>query len=155
MTKPGPRKKPAPIHKARGTFKPSRHGGPALPVEIPDMPPDLPPTAQAVWKVIVRELEEAGIVSRIDRTALALLCESVWLYKEAMDDIHENGISSLTDKGNKIQNPAVGVRNKAWAQIVKLCQEFGMTPSARTGLHVSVTGDDEDEAADIIGFKVG
>lgn len=155
MGERGPRKTPAEQHKKRGTFQPSRHAGPSLPIEIPDMPPDMPPLAQAAWKNITTKLLDAGLVSDIDQTALRLLAESVWLYHESQDLIVSKGLVVMTIKGNQIQNPAVGIRNKAWAQIVKLASYFGMTPSSRTGLQCGPAPEDDDGTADILGFKVG
>jgi P27 family predicted phage terminase small subunit len=155
MGERGRPKKPAAQHKLQGTFQPSRHAGPALKIEVPNMPPDMQPLAQAAWKNITSKLFAAGLVSDLDQLSLRLLSESVWLYHEAQDLIIEKGLVIATIKGNLIQNPAIGVRNKAWAQIVKLASYFGMTPSARTGLQCGSAGEDEDGIADILNFKVG
>ena len=48
-----------------------------------------------------------------------------------------------TKSGNLIQNPLVGVANKAMADMVRYAAEFGLTPSARTRV-AGVTSDDED-----------
>jgi P27 family predicted phage terminase small subunit len=40
-----------------------------------------------------------------------------------------------TDKGNKIQNPLVGIARRAQADMVRYASEFGMTPSARSRVH--------------------
>jgi len=37
-----------------------------------------------------------------------------------------------TTSGNAIQNPLVGIANKAKADMVRYAVEFGMTPSARS-----------------------
>ena len=53
-----------------------------------------------------------------------------------------------TTSGNAIQNPLVGIANKAKADMVRYAAEFGMTPSARS--RVTATPDDkkqEDRAA--------
>lgn len=151
----GPAKIPAATHQKRGTFQPSRHATPSLPIEIPEMPLDLPPAAQAVWKNVTAKLFSAGLIADLDQMALRMLAESVWLYQESHDDIIAKGLTISTTNGNVVQNPSVGIRNKAWEQIVKLCKQFGMTPSARTGLPAGVTEDEDDAEAAIIGFKAG
>ena len=50
---------------------------------------------------------------------------------------------ATTDKGNVIQHPAVGVRNKAWERVVKLARQFGMTPSARAGMAIANAADEQ------------
>ena len=150
----GPAKKPAATHKRNGTYRPGKHGGPALKVQLPDAPPDLSPVAAAQWAVIGRELAEAGLISGIDRTAFRMLCESIAVYLDAMDELRNRGlVVSCGDKGYLMPNPAVSVRNAAWTQIVAACKQFGMTPSSRTGLHLESKQDDDD-VANILGLKV-
>lgn len=148
-------KLPSESHKKRGTFRPDRHATAPLPIEVPEMPLDLPPLAQAVWKNVTTKLFAAGLIADIDQVAVRMLAESVWLYQEAHDDIIAKGLIVTTTNGNIQQNPAVGIRNKAWEQIVKLCRQFGMTPSARTGLPAGVVAEEDDAESAIIGFKAG
>jgi P27 family predicted phage terminase small subunit len=159
MGRRGPKKTPAATHKKRGTFQPSRHSGPdSKPVPgIPEPPADLTEAAREAWISIAGKLLDAKLLTALDDLALRLMAESVDMYLRAGREIEHWGLTSVTDKGNTIQHPAVAVRNKAWSQIVKLCQEFGMTPAARTGLAVDVkaSSDGKTEAmAKILGFKV-
>jgi len=148
------RKLPAAIHKKRGTFKPSRHAGPELAIEMPQMPPDLAPKAQAAWNVIGAKLLAAGLIADLDQLALRMLCESVELYLDAADIVREQGLVAGGGGSGMYQHPAVGIRNRAWAQIVKLCGEFGMTCAARTGLHIESKDPSTDEVAKILGLRV-
>lgn len=127
-------------HRANGTFRPGRHRGVQLPVEVPPMPPDLKPAAQAAWNLLTADAKTAGLISRVDGLAMRLLCESVALYLEAQDVIAEHGIVVLEDmKDGKAKrqktNPAVIVRAKAVAEIVTLLKKFGLTPADRRGLN--------------------
>jgi len=149
----GPAKKPAAMHKRKGNYRPSRHGGPELKASLPIAPPDLSPTAAAQWAVIGNELAESGLISLVDRTAFRMLCESVAVYLEAMDEIKNKGMIAYTEKGFPIQHPAVGIRNTAWTQIIAACKQFGMTPSSRTGLHLE-TKQGNDDVAEILGLRV-
>jgi P27 family predicted phage terminase small subunit len=159
MGRRGPKKTPAATHKKRGTFQPSRHGGPEPPAiaGLPEPPGDLTEAAREAWLSIAAKLLDAKLLTALDDLALRLLAESVDMYLRAGREIEHWGLTSVTDSGNTIQHPAVAVRNKAWAQIVKLCQEFGMTPAARTGLHVDVKAASDGKAeamAKILGFKI-
>lgn len=147
----GPAKKPTALHKRNGTYRPGKHGGPALRVELPESPPDMCPVAVAQWNIIGRQLAEAGLVSTIDQTALRMLCESMALYLESCDLIKTEGL--VVGGKTKYQHPAVGIRNKAWAQIVTVARQFGMTPSARTGLHLESKQEDDD-VSKILNLKV-
>jgi P27 family predicted phage terminase small subunit len=113
--------------------------------------------AREAWRWIAGKLLDAKLLTALDDLALRLMAESVDMYLRAGVEIEHYGLTSVTDKGNTIQHPAVAVRNKAWSQIVKLCQEFGMTPAARTGLAVDAKSAEDDKAqamAKILGFKV-
>jgi P27 family predicted phage terminase small subunit len=145
-------KKPAQHHRKNGNFRPSRHGGPALRVQLPEPPPDLSPGAAAHWHVVGKMLEEAGLVTALDSLMLRLLCESAAMYVEAHDQVRNHGFTETTDKGNVIQNPVVGVRNKLWTQVYTMAKQFGMTPVSRTGLHAESKQEDDDVAT-ILGFR--
>jgi P27 family predicted phage terminase small subunit len=148
----GPARKPAKLHQDNGTFRPGRHGGPALRVEVPDPPAGLSPGAMAQWHVLGRQLADAGLITALDGLALRLLCESAAEYIEAHEQMREQGYTDTTEKGNRIQNPTVGVRNKLWSQVYTMARQFGMTPSARTGLHAESKQEDDDVAT-ILGFR--
>src|SRR5687768_15051802 len=45
-------------------------------VETPDCPKHLWPEARREWKRVSAELEDAGLVAKIDRAALALYCQA-------------------------------------------------------------------------------
>jgi len=143
-------KKPIEHHKRAGNYRPSQHGRLTLPVEIPDAPADLHPTAAAAWNVIGGHVKAAGVVARIDLYALRLLCESIKLYLDAQDEIEERGITLIETStvGNEktIINPAVRIRSQVWAEIVKLLTQFGMTPASRTGLATGDTTGVTDDA---------
>lgn len=109
---------------------------PALPA-----PPDhLNADAKLEWERVAGELFELGLLSNIDRGALAAMCQAYgrWiqaeraLLKMAGNDPLTGGLMVKTKNGNAIQNPVVGIANKAAADYVKFAAEFGMTPSARS-----------------------
>lgn len=84
MGQRGPKALPANVHLLRGN--PSKKTGAELQagvhpdVEIPNCPPHLRPEAKKEWKRIAPELEKLGLISRLDRTALALYCQAwAWL----------------------------------------------------------------------------
>lgn len=144
------RKKPASEHKANSTYKPSRHATPVLPVEIPVMPADMGPKAQAAWNVLTRQLFEAGVIASLDMQALRVLCETIELYTDATDEMRRLGIMiQQTNKGgftNWVQNPAVRIQRLAASQMMTLLNKFGMTPAARTGIPFDQQAENEDEA---------
>jgi P27 family predicted phage terminase small subunit len=65
-----------------------------------------------------------------------------------MAEADPTGRSALlvkTANGTAVQNPLIGIANKAAADMVRYASEFGMTPSARSRVHADTTA---AEAAD-------
>jgi P27 family predicted phage terminase small subunit len=158
MGRRGPKKTPAPIKKARGTFRPDRDSGAQLPeaVVVPDCPAFLSDEAQSLWHRLGPNLVKAKLLTDADVMAFALLCQAWadWIY--ALEKVEHYGITSITDSGSIYQHPAVGVRNKAWTAVMKGCQEFGLTPSSRSGpvLPKSGTTDGDDpDTLSILGIQ--
>ena len=104
--------------------------------EIPDAPPHLSPEAREEWERLALELYELGILSTIDRAALAAYCQAYGRWVEAEEQLRNiDGTMKLTEttsNGNIIQNPLVGIANKSLELMHKYLTEFGMSPSSRT-----------------------
>jgi P27 family predicted phage terminase small subunit len=110
----------------------------------PMPPPFLNDDAKVEWGRLVDRLYEVGLMTEIDRAALAAYCQAYgrWavaeraLAKMAEADADFGALMTKTKDGNLIQNPIVGVANRAMSDMVKYGAEFGMTPSARSRIDV-------------------
>lgn len=119
---------------------------------IPAIPSSLEGEAAEEWGRVSAELYEMGLLARVDRAALAAYCQSFarWHQAEAAirrmaeNDKLTGGLLIKTTNGNAIQNPLVGIANKAAADMVRYAAEFGMTPSARSRINAEPPQDDED-----------
>jgi P27 family predicted phage terminase small subunit len=124
----------------------------------PDRPPELTAEAAAEWDRIVPELDAAGVLSKVDRAALAAYCfawgelvgataileEEGRIVREPMQNSRGEVI------GEKVKNhPANRLMSDASARVKAYIVEFGLTPAARQRL-----GDPTAEAADGPGNKV-
>lgn len=106
----------------------------------PDAPAHLTADARAEWKRVARGLWDLGLLTAIDVGALAAYCQAWARWKNAEKLIEKakkaypagGGLFVETTNGNLIQHPAVGIANRAMADMVKFAAEFGMTPSGRT-----------------------
>ncbi|MGE8143456.1 phage terminase small subunit P27 family [Novosphingobium sp. NPDC080210] len=107
---------------------------------IPAPPHHLSADAVEEWNRVATELYNLGILSEIDRAALAAYAMAYgrWVQAEraiarmAEKDQLTGGLMIKTSNGNAIQNPLVGTANKAAADMMRYAAEFGMTPSARS-----------------------
>ena len=107
---------------------------------IPAPPRHLTADAVEEWNRVATELYNLGILSEIDRAALAAYAMAYgrWVQAEraiakmAEKDQLTGGLMIKTSNCNAIQNPLVGTANKAAADMMRYAAEFGMTPSARS-----------------------
>lgn len=140
-------------HRANNTYRPGQHAAPRLPVQVPPMPADLSPTAQAAWRVITENLRVAGIVSSIDGVMLRVLVEAIEQAVECGDHIRQHGYVTMTK--NKAgaeypcRNPAVAMKNAAWQTIIAVSRQFGLSPAARSGIPFEQQPETPEDAAEI------
>lgn len=96
--------------------------------------------AKDEWKRISAQLQRLGLLSDLDRGPFTAYCQAWSIYRHAQeklddlarqDDSGMGGMLMKTKAGNVIQNPLVGIRNKALRDMVRYAAEFGFTPSAR------------------------
>lgn len=112
-------------------FKPQR--------AIPSCPRHLKGESRKEWKRITEELDKYGMISEVDRGALAMLCTLWGRYVAAEEMIEKAAVQSPGSAGLfvkspnnfPIQSPWLAVSNKAIEQYKGLCAEFGLTPAAR------------------------
>lgn len=136
------------------------------PVPLPELhapPPFLPQEGQDEWKRVAAELYNLGLLTVVDRTALAAYCHSYAIWKQATDAINQmaardqltRGLMIKTTNGNAIQNPLIGTANKAASDMVRYAAEFGMTPSARARISAQPPGGAGSKFHGLIGGQDG
>jgi len=113
------------------------------PAGTPKCPSWLDKDAKAAWRQLVPLLEEMRVLTRIDSNALARYCRLWSRWRKAEKFIEEKGeVYTLKDEKGNVrcvqQFPQVSIANKLAQQLTKLEQEFGMTPSARTRIQITV-----------------
>lgn len=123
---------------------------------LPRPPGHLSDEALTEWRRVTPELMALGILTACDRSVLASYCQAYGRWVQAEDALAAEAMvrggpavlafTVVTAKGNVIQNPLVGIANKAAADMVRYAAEFGMTPSARSRITTGAAADDEDPA---------
>lgn len=117
-------------------------------VRTPAAPVELTGDASAEWRRMARKLFHAGIATELDRGIMIAYCQAFGRWAQAERSVAEMakrdavtfGLLVKTTNGNAIQNPLVGVANKALSDMARYAAELGMTPTAR----VRLTGGTED-----------
>lgn len=115
-------------------------------VGAPPCPTHLDAEAKREWRRIVKELSAVGLLTHVDRAALADYCIA-WSEAVALDTaiVQKGGIVkvSLGSEEKLIWN-----RNKAVERMNKLRGEFGMTPSSRSGLQLPAVEKETEDPID-------
>lgn len=117
--------------------RPLPENEPTPDAKAPTCPAFLTASAKAEWKRIAPELVALGLLSQIDRAALAGYCQCYGRWEKAERDLKRRGAIIKTRTGAQIQNPHLAIANKALRQMREFLVEFGMTPSARTRVTAS------------------
>jgi len=104
---------------------------PIIKAEKPRAPVTLSPVAKKHWGVIVKQLYDSKIMTRIDSDALAIYCEAYAVWVDATEKMRGDMIT-YNEKGFPSLNPYFRVSVQAADQMRRLLCEFGMTPASRT-----------------------
>jgi P27 family predicted phage terminase small subunit len=112
---------------------------------LPAPPSHLSAEAKREWWRLGRQLKAIGLMTNIDRGALALYCQAWSRWLEAEKALKTYGVMVKSPNGFPMQSPYLAVANKAMEQIRTMLCEFGMSPSSRTRVHATPHADEEDE----------
>ena len=118
---------------------------------VPSCPSFLDREAKAEWRRTTLLLKTMGLLTKVDRGAMAAYCEAWSEFVALSAQVRKSGHVSVTDNGNEVQHPLVGAKNKASERMLKVACQFGMTPSART--KITTENKKTDPLLDFLGGK--
>ncbi len=143
MGRRGPPPQPTRLRVLKGNpgKRPFNSTEPQLPCKTPSCPRWLGPEARKVWRRVVTFLRAARILTQIDADALTAYCQTYarWQKLESFLDQHGEVFPIRDERGNvryMQQFPQVAIARNLLQILRSYQQEFGMTPSARTRVHV-------------------
>lgn len=158
-------RKPKPTHLKLVTGNPGRrplNADEPHPVSaLPTVPEHLSDEAKVEWGRLAHELHELGLMSRLNRAALAGYCQAYADWVEAEGQLRRFGKviksptktvtrrakdgSEVTETsgGYPMQSPFLAIRNKALELMHKFAVEFGMTPSSMSRVTTNVEKKDD------------
>jgi P27 family predicted phage terminase small subunit len=146
MGQRGPAPTPTSILNARGSWRAKQRQGEPQPTKgAPPMPRWLSKEAKAEWKRIVPELLALGLLTLVDRTALACYCQAYAELVEATRLVDQEGRILEVPVFNKAgeqtgttrkAHPAVRLQRDAFARVKAFLGEFGLTPASRPRVNV-------------------
>lgn len=138
--KTGRPRKPTNIKLVEGNFRKDRafENEPKPEIEIPQVPPELSDEAKVEWGRVSQELAQLGLLSRIDRAALAAYCENWADWLDAMQQVRQYGKVIKSPTGSVFENPYFSIKKRCAELMHKFLTEFGMTPASRTRINTLV-----------------
>lgn len=101
-------------------------------IAIPTCPAHLMPTAKAEWKRLARYLHDLGIISELDRSALAAYCQVYGRWVEAERKLKETPSLLRTPAGYVQPSPWLAISNKNLELMHKFMSELGLSPVSRS-----------------------
>lgn len=119
---------------------------PAPVFTLPSPPSWMDTYAKAEWKRMGAILVRIGVLTAADLTAFSAYCSAYARWRrceEKLIGVHkENG--GYTDRYGRTRHPECVTVERAFEQLLRMAQQFGATPSARTQITVDRPIDDRD-----------
>ncbi|MDB6061550.1 MAG: hypothetical protein JWM78_1653 [Verrucomicrobiaceae bacterium] len=125
-----------------GNFRGDRDShGAKIEIGLPPCPKWLGRAAKRHWQEVGPELVKAGLIALIDGDVFAVHCDTAAKFAEVTQKLKTID-DALVETPQKfiVQSALFTVRSKLLEQLVKTGREFGMTPSARSGIKTPEQG---------------
>lgn len=158
MGKRGPAKTPTAVLAARGSWRAKVRDGEPEASGVPVCPDWLNDDAKAVWFRLLPMLTAMSIVGSVDENALARYAQIFARWKSCEEFIAKHGqVMPVKDESGQVvgmkEFPQVGRASRLADQLLKLEQQFGMTPSARASLAIERPNKNQDNDGKARFFK--
>jgi P27 family predicted phage terminase small subunit len=114
---------------------------------IPSCPKHLNAEAKTEWRRITKELKLLGLLTKVDRAALACYCQAWARLVDAEGHLNSGGAVVEGRQEGKVKSPWLVVAHQSMDFIRKFGVEFGLTPSSRGRLEVP---GEKEESLDVI-----
>ncbi|MDD4986474.1 MAG: phage terminase small subunit P27 family [Dehalococcoidales bacterium] len=150
------RPKPTSIKKLNGNpgKRPLNENEPMPDKTPPTCPSWLPYQARMEWKRVVPELERLGLLTMVDRAALAGYCEAYARWVKAARELKDGFTYEYQDENlqtKRVKKPEVEIARDALNQVKAFCIEFGLTPSSRGKMSVPNMAPEQDPLDKMLG----
>lgn len=134
MAQRGRKPKPTALKELEGNpgGRPLNKKEPKPAKKAPRCPSWLEAEAKKEWKRMSKALERMGLLTEMDMAAFAGYCQAYARWKEAEEFITQHGTIIRTPNGYLQQVPQVSIAQTNQKIMLKFCEQFGLTPSARS-----------------------
>lgn len=101
-------------------------------IAMPTCPAHLSAPAKTEWKRLVRYLHDLGIITELDRSALAAYCQAYGRWVEAERALKKSPPLLRTPAGYVQPSPWLAIANKNLELMHRFISELGLSPVARS-----------------------
>lgn len=123
--------------------------------KAPKCPSWLDNEAKKEWRRTAKQLEQLGILTEVDMAAFAGYCQAYARWKEAEEFISKHGTIVKTPSGYWQQVPQVSIAQTYLKIMNKFCEQFGLTPSARSRIVSDNGKQDADDPMELLLLEGG
>ena len=104
----------------------------------PRCPKHLTGEAKKEWNRTSKQLFELGLLTELDRAALAAYCQAWAQWVQAQEEMSKPTFQMIeeTESGYPVASPWLNVAAQAMKHMKSFLTEFGMTPSSRSRVKV-------------------
>ncbi|CQR74972.1 Phage terminase, small subunit [Sporomusa ovata DSM 2662] len=118
--------------------------------KAPKCPSWLDTEAKKEWRRLTKQLEDLGLLTIVDMAAFAGYCQAYARWKEAEEFISKHGTIVKTPSGYWQQVPQVSIAQTYLKIMNKFCEQFGLTPSARSRIVTDAGQQNEADPMELI-----
>ena len=143
----GRKKIPTELKKARGTLRKSRELDTPMEVDkiskLPSTPKWLSEIGKEQFELVVKQLNDLDMLYKVDLKLIEAYANSIALHIEAEQSLRTHGRIMVykDDEGNPKHSqivPMQTISKQSLESALKIAQNFGLTPSARTKISAPV-----------------
>ena len=152
MGKRGFQPQPAEMAKAKGLYRPSRHGNlldmpkHEILTAVPKPPEVLNEHGSKFWfDMLTQLLKVKGLIQIPDLPTFQMMAYKYQVWYECAEILKTESKWIIDDKGNTKENPIINTMEKAEKIFISLAREFGCTPSARNTLKVAKEDEEKED----------
>ncbi|GHC66464.1 phage terminase small subunit P27 family [Neogemmobacter tilapiae] len=130
----GRRPQPTALRRAAGNpgKRAWNHDEPQPPNDLPECPAHLEGEAQAEWQRLASTLHQMGVLTTVDRAAMAAYCQCWGRWVEAEQKLKVTPIMLKSPSGHVQQSPWLSIVNRQLELMGRFMTELGLTPAARS-----------------------
>lgn len=130
----GPPRKPTAWRRLEGNRgkRAYNHDEPRPPDGLPTCPTHLAEVAREEWGRLAEVLYDMGVVTLVDRAALAAYCQCYGRWVEAEEKLAATPMLLKTATGYVQQSPWLSIANKQLELMGRYMAELGLTPASRS-----------------------